>query len=210
MISASKGLHRLRTGNLRFVSGVSEHNSPDRQQRLKELALGQNPFAVVLGCSDSRVPPEIVFDQGLGELFVIRVAGNVVDRSQIASVELAVERCGMCLVVVLGHSSCEAVMATLEEIERPSPNRSPNVGLIVDRIRPSLQPLLDSDLRRDPSALLDAGVKANIRTAVNAVSHESDLLERRIRAEELFIVGAEYVLETGLVDFFDLPPNVGG
>src|SRR5581483_1481045 len=136
MLTASEALERLREGNRRFVRGW--HTSDATPARLAELATGQEPFAVILGCSDSRVPVEIVFDQGLGDLFVIRIAGNVVAPSGIGSVEFAAARFGTRLVVVLGHSRCGAVLATLEELRRPSENQSRNLRSIVDRVRPAL------------------------------------------------------------------------
>src|SRR5438045_3804888 len=124
MISAREALGRLREGNSRFVSGALSRETLTSQTRRSELAAGQEPFAIILGCSDSRVPAEIVFDQGLGDLFVVRVAGNIVAPSQIASVEFAAERFGTPLVVVLGHSRCGAMLATVEELMRPEPDQS--------------------------------------------------------------------------------------
>ena len=124
MISTREALERLREGNRRFVSGMRRNATLTNQTRRSELAAGQEPFAIILGCSDSRVPAEIVFDQGLGDLFVIRVAGNIVASSQIGSVEFAAERFSIPLVVVLGHSRCGAVLATLEELMRSKENQS--------------------------------------------------------------------------------------
>jgi carbonic anhydrase len=203
MISASDSLDRLREGNRRFVSDVRGQNTPtDRAQRI-ELVDGQEPFAIILGCSDSRVPAEIVFDQGLGDLFVIRVAGNIVAPSQIGSVEFAAEQFGTRLVVVLGHSMCGAILATLEELERPTESRSPNLRSIVDRVRPSVEALLETDLRKDSDALVRHAVRANIRASVNQLRHGSQILEQLIQRDELVVVGAEYSLETGVVDFLD-------
>jgi carbonic anhydrase len=203
VISALEALERLVEGNRRFVSDVRGRNSPNSQARLNGLAAGQEPFAIILGCSDSRVPSEIVFDQGLGDLFVIRVAGNIVAPSQVGSVEFAAERFGTRLVVVLGHSVCGAVLATLEELERPSASRSPNLRSIVDRIRPSVEPLFETELRHNPEALVQHAVRANIRAAANHLRHGSRLLKKLVRKGDLLIVGAEYSLETGVVDFFD-------
>jgi carbonic anhydrase len=171
--------------------------------RREELANGQTPFAIILGCSDSRVPAELVFDQGLGDLFVIRVAGNIVAPSQVGSVEFAADRFNTRLVVVLGHSSCGAVTATLEELTRPTENQSRNLHAIVERIRPSVESLLATGLRDDHEALLRVAVRANIRTSVNHLRHGSEIIEQLIHTEGLAVVGAEYSLETGLVDFFD-------
>ena len=170
---------------------------------------GQEPFAIVLGCSDSRVPAELIFDQGLGDLFVIRVAGNVVAPSQIGSVEFAAAQFGTRLVVVLGHSHCGAVMATLEELGQPKENRSRNIQTIVDRIRPSVAPLLERETDDDPESLLQAAIRANITVSANTLRHGSAILEQLIDADGLLVVGAEYSLETGVVDFFDGVPPVG-
>jgi carbonic anhydrase len=175
------------------------------QLRRHEFVTGQAPFAVILGCSDSRVPVEIVFDQGLGDLFVIRVAGNVVAPSQIGSVEFAAERYGTRLVVVLGHTLCGAVQATLEELQQPTGQRLYHLGSIVDRIRPSVEALLATELGQDPAALMSCAVRANVRVSASTLRHGSAVLERLIRDEGLCVVGAEYALETGVVDFFDIP-----
>jgi len=205
MISATDALDRLRAGNRRFVSEQHRTRRPG-QSRRNELVEGQAPFAIILGCSDSRVPAEIVFDQGLGDLFVIRVAGNVVAPSQIGSVEFAAERFGTRLVIVLGHSMCGAVAATLEELERPTEMRSPNLRSIVDRIRPAVEGLMEAGLGRDREALLNHAVRANTRASVDHLRHGSATLERLIESDGLLVVGAEYSLETGVVDFFgDVP-----
>lgn len=203
MISAQEALERLREGNRRFVGGVRSVDNHVNPARRAELADGQEPFAIVLGCSDSRVPAELVFDQGLGDLFVIRVAGNIVAPSQIGSVEFAVERFGTPLVVVLGHSRCGAVLATVEELMRPSEHRSRNLRSIVDRIRPSVEALLSTEIRHTPDALVQHATRANVRVSANQVRHGSELLEELIRLGRLVVVGAEYSLETGVVDFFD-------
>jgi carbonic anhydrase len=203
MIAAEEALKRLREGNARFASSSrSSATLLDHTQRA-ELATGQQPFAIILGCSDSRVPAEIVFDQGLGDLFVIRVAGNIVAPSQVGSVEFAAARYNTRLVVVLGHSQCGAVIATLEELQQPTENQSRNLAAIVDRVRPSVEGLLATDLRHDKEALLRQGVRANIRASVNHLRHGSEVLEQLIQEEGLRVVGAEYSLETGLVEFFD-------
>ena len=151
------------------------------------------------------MPAEIVFDQGLGDLFVIRVAGNIVAPSQVGSVEFAAARFDTRLVVVLGHSQCGAIAATLEELRRPNENQSRNLRAIVDRVRPSVEGLLATDLRHDEAALVREAVRANIRASVNHLRHGSELLEQIIQDEGLWVVGAEYSLETGIVDFFDVP-----
>lgn len=207
MISASEALERLREGNRRFVSDVRHSAALDTQTRRSELTEGQEPFAIVLGCSDSRVPAEIVFDRGLGDLFVIRVAGNIVASSQIGSVEFAAERFGTPLVVVMGHSRCGAVLATLDELTRPREKRSRNLRSIVDRIRPSVEGLLATELRHDSEALVRHAVRANIRASANQVRHGSEVLEALIQEGRVLVVGAEYSLETGCVDFFDGVPE---
>ena len=207
MISALDALDRLQAGNQRFASDVREEAVSISQHRRDELVDGQEPFAVILGCSDSRVPAEFVFDQGLGDLFVIRVAGNIVAPSQVGSVEYAAGQLGTRLVVVLGHSGCGAVAATLQELGRPSANRSPNLRAIVDRIRPSVEPLMETELRHDPEALARQAVRANIRASASQLRHSSAVLEGLIQRDGLLVVGAEYALETGVVDFFDGVPE---
>ena len=207
MISASEALERLREGNRRFVSDVCGSAALVTQTRRSELAEGQEPFAIILGCSDSRVPAEIVFDQGLGDLFVIRVAGNIVASSQIGSVEFAAERFGTPLVVVLGHSRCGAVLATLEELMRPREKQSRNLRSIVDRIRPSVEGLLETELRHDSEALVRHAVRANILASADQLRHGSAVLEGLIQKGRVVVVGAEYSLESGLVDFFDDVPD---
>ena len=207
MITALEALERLREGNLRFTSDDEEPSMLTSQAARRQLTYGQEPFAIVFGCSDSRVPVEIVFDQGLGDLFVIRVAGNVVAPSQIGSVEFAAHQFGTRLVVVMGHSKCGAVTATIEELERPERNRSPNLRSIVDRIRPAVEDLMDTDLRSDHDALLAHAVRANIRASVNQLRHGSHILEDLIQNDGLLVVGAEYSLETGRVDFFEGVPS---
>ena len=209
MISAREALERLREGNRRFASDARSGDTLTNRRRRDEVAAGQEPFAIVLGCSDSRVPAEIVFDQGLGDLFVIRVAGNIVASSQVGSVEFAAGRFGTRLVVVLGHSQCGAILATLEELQQPTRHQSGNLRSIVDRVRPSVEALLATDLRHDPEALVRQAVRANIRVSANHLRHGSEILERAIEAEGLLVVGAEYSLETGIVDFFDGLPQAG-
>lgn len=205
MLSAALALERLKEGNRRFVTGVRSVESLVSQTQRRELVNGQEPFAVILGCSDSRVPVEIIFDQGLGDLFVIRVAGNVAASSQLGSIEFAAERFGTPLVVVLGHSRCGAIKATLEELQRPAESQSRNLRSIVDRIRPAILPLLETDLRDAPDRLYRAAVRANVRMTANFVRHGSDIIETLVQRGDLWVVGAEYSLETGAVDFFDVP-----
>ena len=201
MIPALEALERLKEGNRHFVADIRRHR--EIAPRRAELAAGQEPFAIILGCSDSRVPAELIFDQGLGDLFVIRVAGNIVAPSQIGSVEFAAERFHTRLVVVLGHSQCGAVTATLEVLQQPIDQRSRNLRAIVGRIRPSVDALLATELRDNPDALLQQAVRANIRASVNQLRHGSEVLERLAKTDGLMIIGAEYSLETGVVCFFE-------
>jgi carbonic anhydrase len=202
MIPANEALRRLKEGNRRFVERARNRGPTLAAARL-ELTQSQEPFAIILGCSDARVPAEIVFDQGLGDLFVIRVAGNIVSPSQIGSVEFAASRFGTRLVVVLGHSQCGAIRATLEELRQPVENQSRNIRSIVDRVRPSVEVLLKTDLRHDEEALVQHAVRANVGVSVSHLRYGSDVLEKLIRNEGLAVVGAEYSLETGEVEFFD-------
>ncbi len=201
MIPARDALALLRDGNSRFVADVRSRGTLPSCARRIELAAGQEPFAAILGCSDSRVPVEIVFDQGLGDLFVIRVAGNIVAPSQIGSVEFAAEQFGTRLVVVLGHSRCGAVEATLEQLRRPKENQSHNLHSIVDLVRPSVEDLLAMNLDHD--ALIHQAVRANISASVKHLRHGSEIIEQLILKDGLLVVGAEYSLETGVVDFFE-------
>ena len=210
MIPAQEALERLRDGNRRFVEENRGNGASVSQNRRRELTAVQEPFAIILGCSDSRVPAEIVFDQGLGDLFVIRVAGNIVAPSQVGSVEFAADRFDTRLVVVLGHSQCGAIEATLEELGRPSRDQSPYLHSIVDRIRPSIEPLLGTELAHHADALLPLAVRANIRASANHLRHGSEILEQLIQKQGLLVVGAEYSLDTGVVDFFDDPSGATG
>lgn len=202
-IPADEALQLLREGNRRFVVDALDGMAEDARSRRSELVGGQEPFAVVLGCADSRVPAELVFDQGLGDLFVIRVAGNVVAPSLVGSIEYAAAACGTRLVVVLGHTGCGAVAATLQELENPSADPSPNLATIVDRIRPSVEPLLDGGEPLDRDAVLARAVRANVRASVAALEQESKILRGLVRDGGLRIVGAEYALATGEVEFLD-------
>jgi len=203
MITASEAKKRLKQGNQRFVSGVRSIDTVIKQVQRAEFLEGQAPFAIILGCSDSRVPAEIIFDQGLGDLFVIRVAGNIVAPSQVGSVEFAAERFGTPLVVVLGHSMCGAVMATIDELANPSEGKSSNVLSIVNRIRPVIEPLFETELRNNPGKLLESSIHANILAARNHLMHGSPMLENLVQQGDLEIIGAEYSLETGEVKFFE-------
>jgi carbonic anhydrase len=201
-MSALDALARLRDGNRRFTTNVRSLDALLSHAKRAELG-PQKPCAIVLGCSDSRAPAEILFDQGLGDLFVIRVAGNIVAPSQVGSVEFAAERFGTRLVVVMGHTACGAILATLEHIENPGGKSSRNLRSIVDRVRPSVEPLIQTELARDRAALLREATRANVRVAADHLRHGSQLLEQLLQEDGLLVVGAEYDLDTGVVDFFD-------
>lgn len=201
MISGSEAIERLKQGNQRFVSGVRSVDSMVKQIHRADFSRNQSPFAIILGCSDSRVPAEIVFDQGLGDLFVIRVAGNIVAPSQVGSIEFAVEQFATPLVVVLGHSMCGAVMATLEDMESRAESKSSNVLSIVNRIRPTIEILQLTELKNNPDQLLQTAIRANILASVNHLRHGSQMLEQLVQEKSLTIVGAEYSLESGEVEF---------
>jgi len=196
MLSAAEALARLRDGNRRVVHGMHDHNAARRLT----LSQTQEPFAIILGCSDARVPAELVFGQGFGDLFVIRVAGNIVAPSQVGSVEFAAERFGTRLVVVLGHTACGAIVTTIDELRRPTP----------DRIRPAVEPLLSASHDARSETLVAHAVRANIRAAADHLRHGSQVLERLVQRDGLAIVGAEYCLQTGVVDFFDGVPDRTG
>ena len=207
MTSALEALVRLRDGNRRFVANRSTGSGGLPADRRAALVAGQEPFAIVLGCSDSRVPAELVFDQGFGDLFVIRVAGNIVAPSQIGSVEFAASRFGTRLVVVMGHSQCGAVAATLEEVLGRAPTPSRNLQSIVERIRPAVESMRSRRNETDPEALMPDAVRANVRAAANHLRHGSALLEQLITGDRLLVVGAEYSLQSGVVTFFDGVPE---
>ncbi|HEX5637088.1 MAG TPA: carbonic anhydrase, partial [Gammaproteobacteria bacterium] len=184
MTSATEALQLLREGNQRFASGKRKHEEIDHDRRI-EINKEQKPVAIILGCSDARVPAELIFDQGLGDLFVIRVAGNIVAPSQIGSIEFAAERYGVRLVVVLGHSQCGAILATIEELQRPVENQSRNLRAIVDRVRPAVEGLIKTDLRHDMNKLVQHAVRANVSISVSHLRYGSEVLERLIRDEGL-------------------------
>lgn len=206
MIPAEQALERLKEGNQRFVAdkcrGGSGSNHPVRSGQSGD----QSPFAIILGCSDSRVPAELVFDQGIGDLFVIRVAGNIVAHSQIGSIEFAADQFGTRLVVVMGHSRCGAVQASLQQLEQPTESRSPSLSFIVEKIQPCVETLLESGQESDRESLVARAVRENIRASAQQLRHGSAVLEELIRNQGLLVVGAEYSLDTGIVDFFDGVP----
>lgn len=202
-ISAKEGLERLREGNRRFIQGQQGTDKNVNHAPLKVSVELQSPSAIILGCSDSRVPAELVFDQGLGDLFVIRVAGNVVNPSHVGSAEFAAQNFGTRLVVVLGHSNCSAVEATIDTIEKGTEVESPNFRSIVDAIRPCIEPLMQTELGNDRDKLFSAAVKANIQTSVAELKRGPGVLDHLIRTDGLIVIGAEYSLQTGEVEFFE-------
>jgi len=205
--SADEALERLKRGNHRFVTGARDLKAFAARSRRDGLLARQEPVAVILGCSDSRVPVEMVFDQGLGDLFVIRVAGHVVAPSQVGSVEFAAEYLGTRLVVVLGHTRCGAIEAALEAVERAAVDPPGSLGSIVDRVRPSVEEALSNGPEDSREELLRRAMRANVRASVSALRHGSEVLERRIANDGLRVVGAEYSLETGVVQFLDTLPD---
>ena len=205
-LKAREAFKRLKEGNQRFTGSMTGDAEMQGATRPK-LSKATDPFAIILGCSDARVPAEIIFDSGLGDLFVIRVAGNIIAPSLVGSVEFAAERMGTRLVVVLGHTQCGAIAATIEALESPNAGASGNLLAIVDRVRPSVQGLFETELRKDRNALSRAAVRANIRASANHLRHGSHVLEQLIEEDGLLVVGAEYSLDTGVVDFFDGVPD---
>lgn len=203
MLSADAAIERLKTGNREFVDNIQNNKTLAKHAPPAELIQEQAPIAIILGCSDARVPAEIVFNQGLGDLFVIRVAGNIVAPSQVGSIEFAAAMFGTPLVVVLGHTQCGAVTTTLQELQQPTENQSRNLHAIVSRVRPSVEKLLLTDLRHDHDALIHAAVRANVNKSVRELRHGSEILENLIGEGRLTIVGAEYAIETGRVEFLE-------
>lgn len=203
MISAQEAIKRLKEGNKRFVSGSINADKQLSTSRQKKLITKQSPFAIILGCSDSRVPVEFIFDQGFGDLFVIRIAGNIVAASQVGSIEFAAECFKTKLVVVLGHSNCGAVTAAINTINNPEQNQSHNLKFIVDRIRLSIENLQEELESSDTEKFMEKVISANVRSSVNQLYHGSDNLKQLTKNKDLLVVGAKYSLDTGIVDFFD-------
>ena len=203
MLTAEEALDLLKNGNQRFVHGETNHTKLLTHQQRAEMAHSQEPFAIVLGCSDSRVPAEMVFDQGLGDLFVIRVAGNIVAPSQVGSVEFAAESFHCPIVIVLGHTHCGAIHSTIEALRNPDKTSSANLMSIVNRVRPSVEILMQTELKDDLEKLSVHAIRSNVFASVNQLRHGSAVLEGLIAQGKLKVVGAEYSLETGEVTFFD-------
>jgi len=204
-VPAREALQRLREGNDRFARNLRSIDALASQSRRDALVAGQWPFAIVLSCSDSRVPAEIIFDCGLGDLFIVRVAGNVVAPSIVGSVEFAAAKFDTQLVVVMGHSCCGAVGATLDALQNGGTAPSENIHDIVERITPAVKEMLDCGTPQ--CDLLSAAIRANVRASANHLRRGSRILEQMTTAGKLLIVGAEYSLETGAVDFFDGAPE---
>lgn len=200
-LDAEQALARLREGNRRFVDHVISLEALLSHARREAHARAQRPFAAVLGCSDSRAPAEFVFDQGLGDLFVIRVAGNIAAPSQVGSIEFAVEQFGIALVVVLGHSNCGAVRATLAHLAAPA-ETSPALHAIVDRIAPGIAPVL-AGCGGSADACMSQAVRANVRATLGNLRAQSDYLRYAERQGRLRLLGADYDLDSGRVDFFE-------
>ena len=191
------GLQRLIAGNQRFLDGTAQTRGGFDAQK---MAAPQKPFAIVVGCSDSRTPVEILFDQGFGDLFVIRIAGNIVAPSGVGSVEFAASQFGTRLVVVMGHTQCGAITASLSAIQSGQGPESRNLRSITDRIVPHIEPIARKG--SGPETHREC-VRANVRNSVDHLRHGSAILEELVMKQRLRIVGSEYDLETGRVTFFD-------
>ncbi len=198
--NAEDALRWLMEGNRRFVAGAPRAEQ-DMDALRRDLEGAQHPFAIILGCSDSRVPAEIVFDQGLGDLFVIRVAGNIVASSQIGSVEYAAARLGAPLLVVLGHSHCGVIEATVAGLRSEPGLRSVHLSNITDQVAPEVEPLLDMYPENEP-ALLAAATRTNVLASMQRLREGSSILRDLVDRGRFRIVGAQYYLDSGVVDFF--------
>lgn len=199
--SPREAIQRLSEGNLRFREGRGTATTRGWSPELS--ASSQRPFAIVLGCSDSRTPVEILFDQGFGDLFVIRIAGNIVAPSVVGSIEFAASEFGSRLIVVMGHTQCGAVTATVRAIETGLGPESKNLRAITDRIAPHVEELV----RIKHEKVIREAVRANVRASADHLRHGSRVLEELVLSGRLAVVGAEYDLETGAVHFFDGVPT---
>ena len=195
-VTPDQALSRLVAGNRRFVDAKSSHPHQDLARR-HHLSGGQHPFAVVLSCSDSRLPPELVFDQGLGDLFVIRVAGNITDAAVVGSIEYAVEHLKAPLVVVLGHEKCGAVTAAMEA----GADTHDHIQALVDAIAPVV-----AEAKKDSTDPLDAAVRLNVKKVVGELARSEPILAHEAKAGHVRIVGAYYSLDTGAVTLLDAAP----
>ena len=201
MIAAREALQRLRSGNARFVAGEVAGRESGLPTRREQLTDRQVPFAIVVGCSDSRVPVEVVFDQGLGDLFVIRVAGNIVSSTQLGSIEFAAVELGARLVLVLGHTRCGAVAAALRAVQDDEEPGSDNLRRIVDMIRPAVNRAMADAGNGCRDELVDAIGREHVRHSVGAIRSGSGIIRRLIEEDGLEVVGAEYSIATGVVEF---------
>ncbi|MEO6742331.1 MAG: carbonic anhydrase [Chthoniobacteraceae bacterium] len=183
---------RLLDGNARFVSDQPRHQHQDSKRRA-EVASGQKPFAVVIGCADSRTAPEILFDEGLGDLFVIRLAGNIVDDAALGSIEYAIAKLGTRLIVVLGHEKCGAVSAAVEAVNGAAAPPG-HIGAIVDVIKPAAASVHGKD-----GDEIDNAVRANVHAVVERLKTASPLLSPLLKSGELSLIGARYDLDDGKV-----------
>ncbi|HTM46083.1 MAG TPA: carbonic anhydrase [Polyangiaceae bacterium] len=197
-----QALQRLIDGNRRFREG--DHISESRiSWAPKHATHRQRPFAIVLGCSDSRTPVEALFDQGFGDLFVVRVAGNIVAPSIVGSIEFAASQFGSRLVVVMGHTQCGAISATVHAIETGMGHDSKNIRSITDRIAPHITPIVAAGDQHSSHKVVRESMRANVLASVDHLRHGSQLLEELVQRGRLVVVGAEYELESGTVHFFE-------
>ena len=201
MVAANEALGRLKEGNARYVAGGHSADDNLSAERRLNTSDSQSPFAVILGCSDSRVPAEYVFDQGIGDLFVVRVAGNIAATSQIASVEFALAKFGTKLIVVLGHAQCGAVIATLEDLENQTGAGTVHLEGVVSQIQPAVQAVLDRQQGADREEIIAGAVRENVRHAMADMQRDSTVIADAV-SDDAMIVGAEYSLHTGIVEFF--------
>jgi len=200
-LTPEQSLARLMEGNRRFLSETEPTSARAFSSHMATKA--QRPFAIVLGCSDSRTPVEILFDEGFGDLFVVRIAGNIVAPSVVGSIEFAASQFGSRLVVVMGHTRCGAVTATVKAIETGLGPESKNIRAITDRIAPHIEQLV----RPNIGDVVNEAVRANVRASADHLRHGSQILEELVLSGHLAVVGAEYDLESGAVDFFDGVPK---
>jgi carbonic anhydrase len=193
IIAPAEAIARLKDGNSRYTNGNLQHPGQTTERRA-ELAKSQHPFAIIVSCSDSRVPPEIVFDQGIGDLFICRVAGNVINDESLGSIEYAVDHLGVRLILVLGHQRCGAVQAAKETIAAKG-KAFGHIESLVTAIKPAVEATVNGDL--------DATIKANVKHVVDALRASTPILKPKVDADELKVVGATYSLDTGFVSFLD-------
>jgi carbonic anhydrase len=203
-MTPEQAITRLKEGNLRFISGTRSVEPMFSHLKLRELAVnGQKPFAIVLTCSDSRCPAEMIFDQGLGDLFVIRVAGNVVAPSLLASIEFAAANFGSAVVLVLGHTQCGAVTDTVQHARDPlTPLLSPHLEELVGRIRPAVETALRS-VPLDHPDLLQNSIRENVFRSMRLIRSQSAIVNDLVKANRLWVQGAILDLSTGRIDFLN-------